>query len=531
MDQIKLIIRQFRDLFLRMTGAQQLSIVALGLAVLISLGIFISSALKPEQDKVLFWKIGGAEGAAIIEKLSELNIKYTIDNGALKVPSSVNIERLKMSLAQDGLLPEDLSFDFDKMINQDGFTLTKDERVQRYDIALQNELAKYIESISDILEAKVFITQEEPSPLLKSHIERTASVKVKVRGSRELTKEEVKGIVTFVASGVKGLNPEKVTIIDNRGRPYSLNSDNGAADKLEMTWKAEKHLSQKIENMLLEFMPRAKATVSLTLNLEKRRRELKDYQHPDLNKNGSAVLVNNFQEKEDSQSKEGSQGVVGAGTNSQADIREGDGGTQMKTGKSTKKEDFDNSLVQEFVTYDGLQMMVTGVSVVVVDKKADPNYKSDLPLSETNKPYKETSWLSGNIQGATLQELVASAIGITNPAIVKITEQAMEMPELPKPESALVKTIAGLDMYLIIMLLLSIVGVFVLLKMVRKAQPEEEILEMPEYEDKDAKDDLPPLKEPELDPRIRQVENRIKEIVDEDPVRAASLIRHWLSSE
>ena len=61
--------------------------------------------------------------------------------------------------------------------------------------------------------------------------------------------------------------------------------------------------------------------------------------------------------------------------------------------------------------------------------------------------------------------------------------------------------------------------------------PEEEILEMPEYEEEEKGDDLPPLKEPELDPQIRQVQNRVKEIVDEDPVKAASLIRHWLSSE
>jgi flagellar M-ring protein FliF len=531
LDQIKLIIRQFRDLFLRMTGAQQLSIVALGLAVLISMGIFISSAMKSEEPKVLLWRVSGAEGAAVLEKLGELNIKYTLENGVLMVPPTVNIERLRMTLAQDGLLPEDMSFDFEKMIDQDGFTLTKDERVQRYDIALQTELAKNIETMTDILEAKVFITQEEPSPLLKTHLARTASVRVKVRGSRELSKEEVKGIVTFVASGVKGLSPEKVTIIDNRGRPYALNSDSGAADKLEMTWKAERHLAQKIENMLLQFMPRAKATVSLSLDLEKRRRELKDYQHPDLNKNGSAVLVNNFAEKEDSQSKEGSQGVVGAGTNSQADIREGDGGTEMKTGKSTKKEGFDNSLVQEFVTYDGLKMIVTGVSVVVVNKKLNNAYDESQPSSDANKPYLDATWISGNAQGATLQELVATAIGLSNPTMVKITEQDMEMPSMPVAQSTLSKALASMDLYLIFMLVLSLVGVGILVKMVRKAQPEEEILEMPEYEDKDAEDDLPPLKEPELDPHIRQVENRVKEIVDEDPVKAASLIRHWLSSE
>jgi flagellar M-ring protein FliF len=516
-----------------MTGAQQLSVIAFGFSVLILLGVFISSAMTTPSPKVLFWRLGSSDAASITEKLSDLNIGWELKNGALLVDPNANLEHLRMSLAQDGLLPEDMSFDFEKMIDADGFTLTKDERTQRFDIALMTELAKNIESMSDIMEAKVLITQEEPSPLLKSHQARTASVRLKVRGHRVLAKSEVKGIVSLVANGVKGLAPEKVTLIDGRGRPYALNSDDAAGDKLEMTWKAERYYAQKIENMLLEFIPRAKATVSLSLDLRKHRQEKKDYQHLDLNKSGSSVLTNNFQEKEDSTSKEGSQGVAGAGSNSSADIREGDGGDQMKMGKSIKKENFDNSVVQEYITHDGLEMMVTGVSVIVANKRLNPLYNSEDPESAE---YTDATWVSSGNEnsGASLEELVAAAMGLTgeNAAkLVKITEQQMVMPNIPKAPSSWETMMASVDFAWVFMGVLSILGVVALSRMVSKAQPEEEILEMPEYEEEEKGDDLPPLKEPELDPQIRQVQNRVKEIVDEDPVKAASLIRHWLSSE
>lgn len=518
-----------------MTGAQKLSIISFGLAILIMLGVFLSSAMAPRSKQVLFWRLGAHDAASITEKLSDINVDWELKNGSLMVDPGQNLEHLRMSLAQDGLLPEDMSFDFEKMIEEDGFVLTKDERSQRFDIALMTELAKNIEAMSDIMEAKVFVTQEEPSPLLKTHQPRKASVRLKVRGHRVLAKSEVKGVIALVANAVKGLDPELVTVIDGRGRPYSLNSDSEASDKLEMTWKAERHYAQKIENMLLEFMPRAKATVSLTLDLKKHRKEIKDYQHGDLNKNGSSVLVNNFQEKKDSQSKEGSQGVAGAGTNSSADIREGDGGDQMKMGESSKKEAFDNSVAQEFITYDGLTMAVSGVSVVVVNKKLNPMYTELEPISETNQPYLDASWLdaSGNATGvgAGIDELVAAAIGLENTKIVKIAEQNMVMPELPKQATFWQKTMASLDMAWLFMGILSLAGVMALSRMIKRAQPEEEILEMPEYEEEDKGDDLPPLKEPELDAHVRQIENRVKEIVDEDPVKAASLIRHWLSSE
>ena len=516
-----------------MNGAQQLSIISFGLAVMIMLGVFISSAMTPHAPKVLFWRLGSGDAAAITEKLSDIDVKWELKNGSLLVDPDVNLEHLRMSLAQDGLLPEDMSFDFEKMVEQDGFTLTKDERSTRFDMALMTELAKNIESMSDIMEAKVFITQEEASPLLKSHQPRTASVSLKVRGNRALTKAEVKGVIALVAGGVKGLDPEEVTVIDSRGRPYSLNSDDDAADKLEMTWKAERHYAEKVENMLLEFIPRAKATVSLTLDLSRHRREKKDYQHEDLNKNGSSVLVNNFQTKEDSTSKEGTQGVAGAGTNSEADIREGDGGDQMQMGKSEKKEMFDNSVVQEYITYDGLKMMITGISVVVVNKKINPGFNELEPVSETNQPYEEASWLStsGNSSGASLSELVAAGLGLTNTDMVRITEQQMNMPSPYVPKTFWEETMAKIDLAWGFMAVMSLAGVIALSKMVKKAQPEEEILPMPEYEEEEKVDDLPPLKEPELDAHVRQIENRVKEIVDENPVKAASLIRHWLSRE
>jgi flagellar biosynthesis/type III secretory pathway M-ring protein FliF/YscJ len=81
------------------------------------------------------------------------------------------------------------------------------------------------------------------------------------------------------------------------------------------------------------------------------------------------------------------------------------------------------------------------------------------------------------------------------------------------------------------MVILSLVGAYIVVSMIRKAQPEEEIMDMPEYDAVDEEDNLPALKEPEVDPQVRQVENRVKEIVDENPMKAASLIRHWLSSE
>lgn len=529
MGQLKLIIQQFRDLFIVMNGAQRLSVMAFAGAVLILIMVFLMKATAPQGDKPLFFQVTETQAATITEKLDDMRIDWKYQNGAILVGPEVNTEHLKMNLAQDGLLPEDMSFDFEKMIESNNFALTKDERADRWGLALENVLAKTIMSMDDINDAKVRITKEEASPLLKRHVPRKASVMLRVRGNRSLTKVEVQGIISFVASSVKGLDHDKVSITDGRGRSYNLNDDTGAADKLEMTWKAERHFAEKIESLLLEFIPRVKATVSLSLDLEKRRREVKDYAHSDLSNGATSVLVQNESEKEDSTSKEGTQGVVGAGTNSEAEIKEGDGGNEMKMGKSSKRESFDNSLIQEFIEYDGLKMTVAGVSVVVVDKKLNALFDDD----PSQAPYTDMNWLaSGNEQaGASIEELVAAAIGLVSPDIVKVTQQHMHMPEKPTEAGAVESFLSYFDAYLVLMGILAIVGGLLLVNMIKKAQPEEEILEMPEYEEEEKKSELPPLKEPEMDPGILQVNNRVKEIIEEDPLKAASLIRHWMSGE
>lgn len=528
MDQLKAIIRQFRDLFLKMNGSQQLSIISFGLAVLILLGVFINSAMKPSPEQPLFFNLSQNDAASITEKLTDMSIPWELTRGgSIMVGSDVNIQRLRMSLAQEGVLPDDMSFGFDKMIEAENFSLTRDERDKRYLMALQTEVASNINAMADISEAKVLITEEEPSPLIRTHMPRKASVRVKVRGNRMLTKTEVKGITMFVASSVKGLDPGHVSIIDGRGRPYSINDGMDAGNKLEMTWRAEHHYAQKIESHLLEFIPRVKATVSLTLDLAKHRREVKDYSSDELKNNGSSVLVTNFQEKKNSESKEGSQGVAGAGTNSSAEIREGDGGTAMTTGESKKEEVFDNSIVQDFIEFDGMKMQVLGVSVVVADKE----FVISTEDAEGQPKYKEADWLDPSNK---LIEHIANAVGIrTDSTPITVTQQTMEMPAEVVEPGFMGSAMAFLDKNHIMLFMgfLSLLGAALLIRMVKKAQPEEEILEMPVFEEDDKEDDLPPLKEPDKDPKVRQVENRVKEIVDEDPVKAASLIRNWLSSE
>ena len=81
---------------------------------------------------------------------------------------------LKMVLSQEDLLPSTIEFNFNKMIEQNNFTLTKGERDTRYDLALMTEIGKTLESGHDILEQRnIFIAWLEAIEIIlnKTHLE------------------------------------------------------------------------------------------------------------------------------------------------------------------------------------------------------------------------------------------------------------------------------------------------------------------------------------------------------------------------
>ena len=433
MNQLRVILAQFRDLYLKMTGAQRLSIALFAGAVFILLTVFTLRATTPGQDKVLFWSVEPAKAKEITDKLNELGRKSQYRNGAIIVEPSADTDELMMALAQGGLLPEDLSYDFKRLVEDNtGFMLTKGERDQRFDIALQTELAKILRKMDFLSDARVNLAPEEESPLLKRHISRTASVVVTVKGKRSLKRSEVEGIARLVASAVKGLTPDKVSISDSMGRPYNYSSEFNANDKFELQAKLEEEYKRKIEDQLLTYIPKVAATVSVSLDLTKRKKEIKDYNHVDLNKGALGVLTHTEQEKETSTSREGSQGVTGAGTNTSGEVKEGDGGTKSDMSKSHKDESFDNSVGQEIIEGDQGTATVKGISVTVVDKKYNDKFDAGRNRGEDNLEYVQHNWMKDEVAAGNppIESMIASILGV-EPAIVKVTQQSMMLDTTP----------------------------------------------------------------------------------------------------
>lgn len=216
------------------TGGRQTIIIATVLAVvffavfLIGLRAFSGS---PEKTKtkaqaqaqapqsshvVIFSNMDLKDSALVITRLKELKIPYQIkdDGRAIAVPRG-RADEARLGLAEKNL-PAGGSVGWE-IFDQAKLGATDFDRRIQFIRAISGELARTINRISSIDDARVQIVIPETKLFEVSKAPVTASVLLKMKLGETLTSRQINGIVKLVAGSVENLKPENITIIDTNG--------------------------------------------------------------------------------------------------------------------------------------------------------------------------------------------------------------------------------------------------------------------------------------------------------------------------
>ena len=204
--------------FLRAAGAAAI--------VAILLGLWLWN--KPPDYGVLFSNFTDRDGGAITAELDKLNVKHKFsDNGtAILVPTD-QVHDIRLKLAAQGL-PKGGNVGFELMENQKLGVSQFLEQVN-YQRALEGELARSIQSLAAIENARVHLALPKPSVFVRDQQKPTASVIVTLHPNRQLDPAQTAAIVHLVASSVPELLPANVSVIDQAGNLISEQNKNGSA--------------------------------------------------------------------------------------------------------------------------------------------------------------------------------------------------------------------------------------------------------------------------------------------------------------
>lgn len=268
MQALKLLGQQLGKIWNQLGVNQKLILVVSGLAVIAGLAGIIMWSSRPNYA-LLYGRLDPAEAGKIIETLEELKIPYSSVGNSLKIPQD-KIHQTRMQLAAKGMPKSDgVGYEiFDKP----SFGMSDFVQQANYLRALQGELARTIAEFDGVDSARVHIVKPENRLLIDPSKKTTASVFLKLRGSRHLESGTVNSIRAFVANAVEGLKVNNVSVSDNSGNLLTDNSEEGSlsalsAGQLSMRRNVEKYLASKVKTLLEQVLGMNEVAVEVSAEI------------------------------------------------------------------------------------------------------------------------------------------------------------------------------------------------------------------------------------------------------------------------
>ncbi|SEG58723.1 flagellar basal-body MS-ring/collar protein FliF [Bosea lathyri] len=312
------------------------------LAVTLGLvGFFGFVMLKMSQPamSVLFSDLSNQDVSSILKDLDTRGIKYELrSDGQTVLVAKADVPRLRLDLASKGI-PAGGGVGYEIFDKGDAFSSTSFVQNINHLRALEGELSRTIRSISRVQAARVHLVIPEKRLFERDREPPRASIALKLAG--ELDVAQVRAVRHLVASAVDGLKPERVSIVDERGR---LLADGAQGEQGliglgidERQTAIEKRLKLQIEDIVASIVGHGRARVQVSASLDSNRVESRSETFdPE-----SRVVRSSQNRTENSATTEGANGAVTVG-NELPGAQQTQGTQQNQKDASSKNEEVVN---------------------------------------------------------------------------------------------------------------------------------------------------------------------------------------------
>lgn len=239
---------------MRQLGPARIAMMAVVAAGMIGFFMFMTSRLATPDLSLLYSDLTLEDSSAIASRLDSQSIAYELRGGGTQiyVPES-EVARVRLAMASDGL-PNGGSVGYE--IFDDSSTLGTTNFVQRINQsrALEGELSRTISALRQVKSARVHLVLPRREVFSRDQQEPTATVVLRLNGST-LQPSQVVAIQHLVSTAVPGLQPSRISIIDNNGRLLARGGDTdedafSAANGEEARQRYESRLARAIEKLL-----------------------------------------------------------------------------------------------------------------------------------------------------------------------------------------------------------------------------------------------------------------------------------------
>jgi flagellar M-ring protein FliF len=365
-------------------GRDRLVASALILIAVIAFIAFMVHNLMRTPMAVLYSQVTADDAGAIIKDLEARQIPYQWreDIGAIMAPRD-QVARLRLDLAARGI-PASSGVGYEIFDRSDGWSATSFVQNVNQLRALEGEIARSIRSLSPVVAARVHLAIPERKLFRRDQDAPHASIVVKLKG--DLDAGQIRAIRHLAASAVEGLKPDRVSLVDERGRLLAASGDPNeqavlAADERQAGY--EKRLQTRIEDIVASIVGQGRARVQVHVELDHNR-----VQQTQESFDPESRVVRSTQTRNETRSNEDGNGaVLGAAAqipNGAQPAGQGNGGNREQSNKVEETTNYEISKTIRVETIESGRVKRLSVAVLV-----DGSYKKGANGEVTYEPRRQ----------------------------------------------------------------------------------------------------------------------------------------------
>ncbi len=450
----------------------------------------------------------------IIAKLSQFNIDYQIeDGGSTILVDEDQISQARIQLSMSGMSASQ-ALTYDDIQDKIGFTTSNETRNKLFLQVQKSEIASALMSLEPIEKATVEIYVKKSSTFvnLDEDVSR-ASVVLTIKDNRKLSKEQVEGIMSFIVTSVRGLEKDKVTLIDQNGIKLNANLDESFSSTVSSQDELKVSIEERLNTSITKFLSNVygegnvEVKSSVVLDFDSNITEITEFS-PSIpgTTEGMIRSVNQLKEKVINKSVGGAPGTPTNTTDvPEFPTADGDGSSGYEKSQSTMNYEL-NEMVKRLEKAKG---QISDISVaVILNKKALVDEK----LSAEDE--------------VVLVNLIKSAAGFNDTRNVTVMTTEFKEEELI-PVEVPSNGFFGVPLWVWIVIAVGIIVIIVIAIVITKKRKKktDEIIEEIQTEQEELEEIRTDF-EDKSSPKYQ-----IEKFIDSRPEVVARLIRSWMNDD
>jgi flagellar M-ring protein FliF len=256
--------------FVKKLGAPRLAAMGVVSLGLIGFFVYIIMRMSQPQMALLFSDLTLEDSSQIVKELERRQVRFQLRNdGAQVFVPQEQVARVRLQLAESGM-PRGGGVGYEIFDKGDALSSTSFVQNMNQLRALEGELARTIRGIERVQSARVHLVLPERALFSRERTEPSASIVLRVRGGLE--PQQIRAIRHLVASAVRGLSPQRISIVDEGGRLLA----DGAGDASGMMGSTiderkagqERRLREQVESIIASVVGPGRARVQVAADMD-----------------------------------------------------------------------------------------------------------------------------------------------------------------------------------------------------------------------------------------------------------------------